>query len=178
MTGAGDDVEVELTRLVGDGAATEAEKGMLGINGESAPHNLNPHPPLAFARSDPTSPVVIVGGGGNFIGVAQSAATAPTLLSAIKSRKALTHVSEASLASIASINSCFTVTSSALTDRSSWRNLSSSSESTAATPADGFESETCRGSVAVVVDISLVGDDSCPNIPERRCELLGGGLDA
>jgi len=83
MTGGGGNVE--LTELDGDGAATDAEKGMFDINGESIPHNLNPHPPLGFARSDPSSPVVIVGGGGNFIEPdvnvdvdASPAATAPS----------------------------------------------------------------------------------------------------
>lgn len=178
MTGGGN---VELTGLNADGAAADAdaEKGMLDINGESTPHNLNPHPPLGLARSDPSSPVVIVGGGGNFIGpdddVAPPPATAPTLLSAINSRKALTQVSEASLASIASIKSCFAVTSSSLTDCSSLRNISSSSKSTVATAANGFESGTCGGSVAVVADKSpLVGGNCCPNMPGKWRELFGG----
>ena len=179
MTGGGN---VELTEVDDDGVATDAEKGMLDINGDSTPHNLNPHPPLGFARSDPSSPVVIVGGDGNFIGPdvnvdvdASPAATAPTLLSAINSRKALTQVSEASLASIASIKSCFTVASSSLTDCNSLRSISSSSEPTVATTANGFAWGTCGDSVAVVMDRSpLVGGECCPNMPGKWRELFGG----
>jgi len=174
MTGGGN---VELTEPDDDGVDNDAENGMLDINGESTPHNLNPHPPLGFARSDPSSPVVIEGGGGNFTGPDDGppATSAPTLLSAIKSRKALTQVSEASLASSASIKSCFAVASSSLTDCSSLRNVSSSSESTVATAAIGFESGACGESVAVVMDRSpLVGGECCPNMPGKWRELFGG----
>lgn len=117
-------------------------------------HILNaPHPDAGFGVSA-SSPVVIVGIGGNLTG---PESLTVGCVSAMKSRSAFAQVSDASRASLASDSSCFVSSSSALMAFISRRRASTSS---------------AKGSLDGRSYAS--GDDVRPKMPEIRLELTGG----
>lgn len=112
-----------------------------------------PHPLGAFFVSA-SSPVVMEGIGGSLTGPVSLAGALP---SAMNSRNALAHVSDASRASLASESSCRVSSKSALIVFISRLNASNSS---------------MRGSCDV--RSSAWGGEPRPNMPENRLELTGG----
>lgn len=162
------DEEVELIQLVAGlavvstfhslraptGADASLESGFAAV---SVFHILNaPHPVAGFVVSA-SCPVVMVGIGGS---LTDSGSATDDWVSAMKSRSAFAHVSDASRASLTSDNSCFVSSNSALAACSSRRSVSIS---------------PTRGSLAGKSKDS--GGDVRPKRPEKRFEptrwLLG-----
>jgi hypothetical protein len=117
-------------------------------------HILNaPHPVAGFVVLA-SCPVVMVGIGGT---LTDSDSATDDCVSAMKSRNAFTHISDASRASLASDNSCLVSSNSALTAFISRRSASISS---------------ARVSLGGRSDDS--GEDARPKMLEKRFELTGG----
>jgi len=128
--------------------------GMASLALDSIFHILNaPHPVAGFVVSA-SCPVVIVGIGGS---LTDSDSVTDDCVSAMNSRSAFTHVSDASRASLASNNSCLVSSNSALTAFISRRRTSISS---------------ARGSLSGESNDS--GDDARAKMLEKRFELTGG----
>ena len=126
-------------------------------------HNLKPHmaPPITpVFLASVSSPVVMVGGRGNFTpagSLTTAIPPAPTLFSLMNSHSALTHVSDTSLASFDSNSSFLVSSSSFLVAHSSRRSTSTSV----------MVRSCCDGN-------SSRGGDPRSNIPEKRREVAAG----
>jgi hypothetical protein len=127
--------------------------GVASLALDSIFHILNaPHPVAGFVSA--SCPVVMVGIGGS---LTDSDSVTDDCVSAMNSRSAFTHVSDASRASLASNNSCLVSSNSALTAFISRRRASISS---------------AGGSLGGRSNDS--GDDARANMLEKRFELTGG----
>jgi hypothetical protein len=128
--------------------------GVASLALDSIFHILNaPHPVAGFVVST-SCPVVMVGIGGS---LTDSDSVTDGCVSAMNSRNAFTHVSDASRASLASNSSCLVSSNSTLTAFISRRRASISS---------------VEGSLGGKSTDS--GDDARANMLEKRFELTGG----